>query len=108
MKKVYIAITYSYAPNPNSKGSEDKWLVTEMVEFLSTLKNKHVTGATLIIEATERKLVKSRSADADYDTVYEYVKKSHPAKIEKLEAILNPVQVAAPVETETPVETQAE
>lgn len=109
MKKgIYIAINYSYTINPQSKSSEDKWSVTESVEFINSLKTKHLTGATLIVDVINKTIIKTRNPDATYDTVYEYVKKSHPQKIETLEQMLSQLKHLSDETDEKAVEETSE
>lgn len=59
---------------PNNPG---KHTVNEKCEFVTDIKNRHMTDATVIIDAENKKFVKNR-VKAGYGEMMAHIEKTHP------------------------------
>lgn len=74
-KGYYIVLTHSYHAMKDKPGKHE---VNEKCEFVSDIKNRHLTSATVILDAVNRTFVKSRVKDASYDQFIAHIEKTHP------------------------------
>lgn len=84
-KNVYIVLMHTMSLKP---GTTDQWEGIEKCEFVDALKNRHDTCATVILDFTNKTVVKDRTNEYDYDNFFQYVKKTYPEQITELEAEL--------------------
>lgn len=83
-EKVYIVLTHVHSLKPKSK---TEWEVTERVEFVSSLKKRHIQYATAIGEYFEEKMLQGKRVGMDkFDAFMNYVTKKYPKQIAELEA----------------------
>lgn len=90
-RNTYIVITHSFTPNKseNKKPDEGNWLVNESCEFVDEIKNRMTTDATVILDYTNKKVIKNRTESTDYHTIYDYIAGRYPDKIKQLKWVLN-------------------
>lgn len=82
-EKVYIVLTHVNSLKP---GSRTEWQVTEKVEFVNQLRNKHYTMASVIGNYTDRKMViGSRYGMVDYDQFETYVRSKYSDQMNKID-----------------------
>ena len=80
LKKAYIVMTHYSAPNPRARGTEDAWLVTENCEFVTSLKNRHIKQATIILDYVKKELYKTR-LDLTYENYIDYLDREYREKM---------------------------
>lgn len=76
-KKAYIVMTHSYSPNPDTTCQEDAWLVTENCEFINSLKNRHYTKASVILDYIKKDIIKNRVDEVTYSQYIDYVSEKY-------------------------------
>lgn len=101
-EKVFIVISHLNKP---AKGShpgrnnkdEIKWEVTEHVEFVNQVRDKHISMASAVGDYINRKMViGSRHGMTDYDKFEEYVRKKYKKQMEELDAAYREQRVGPP------------
>lgn len=102
-EKVYIVLSHKHSlkKDPRTgKCMKDQWEVSESVEFVSQLKNKHTTMSSAVGDYTNRKMLSgSRVGMGDYDQFEGYVRGKYPKQMAELDAAYRTESVSAP-ETE--------
>lgn len=74
----YVIITHIYTSNEFGKK-----VIRENCEFESKLKNKHLTGATMILDYKNLKIVKTRDSNLTFEDIEQYLKNSYGEKFQK-------------------------
>lgn len=78
-KGVFIVLNHTFNPIPNSKTE-----VTQQIEFLDRLKNRHYNSSTAIIELESKRLIKDRSGQHTFNSILAHVKEQYPEQLENL------------------------
>lgn len=98
-EKVYIVVSHKHVLK---KGSKTEWDVSETVEFVDQLRNKHYTMSTAIGDYINRKMLSgSRAGMAEYSTFEEYIRKKYEKEMAELDKMYSEARSPAPV-IETP------
>ena len=85
-EKVFIIVTQMKSLVPKSTTS---WQVTEKVEFVSTIRNKHISTATAICDYVNKTIVLGTSKGVtDYEVFEKYIR--YPKQLETLDAYFRP------------------
>lgn len=101
MKKenVYIVISHKHTPKKGSKtgaaGSKaPEWEVSESVEFVNILRNKHISMSSAIGDYLNRKMVSgARMGMGDYNKFEEYVRTKYAKQMKELDTSYRSQQV---------------
>lgn len=101
VKKAYIVVTHSYTPNLAARKPEDAWHANELCEFVTNLKKKHFTQATIIIDYKNKKVEKSRIEGVTFDSYMEYLDKEYTDKMVQFRRIVDGVSATVASETAT-------
>jgi hypothetical protein len=81
-KHIYVVLTYT---KRLVKGSRTEWEAIEKCEFVDALKRRHIDSSEVILDLTDRIIYKNRTDLDDYNSFYDYVKKSYPQQMTELE-----------------------
>jgi len=96
-EKVFIVLSHknSLKRDPKTgKGMADQWEVSETVEFVNQIRNKHTSTASAIGDYINRKMViGSRYGVTEYDKFEEYVRKKYAKQMAQLDAAYREQQV---------------
>ena len=96
-EKVFIILSHknSLKRDPKTgKGMADQWEVSETVEFVNQVRNKHTSTASAIGDYLNKKMILgSRYGVTDYDKFEEYVRKKYPKQMAELDAAYRAQQV---------------
>jgi hypothetical protein len=104
-EKVFIIVSHKNSPKKGSHpGSSEKveveWEVTEHVEFVNQIRNKHISMASAIGDYINKKMITgARFGITEYDKFEEYVRTKYKKQMEELDAAYRAQQV---VEEESP------
>lgn len=91
-EKVLIVLSHKYVPKKGShpgrgKKSNVEWEVAEQVEFVSSLKNKHISMSSAIGDYINRKMITGAKVGMDdYSHFEEYVRKKYSKEMAELDA----------------------
>lgn len=100
MKKetVYIVLMHKHVlKTPGKKGIKPVWDISEKVEFVNQLRNRHHTESTAIADYTNRKLITgSRMKITSYEQFDEYVRKKYQKEMRELDSAYGNLQIDAP------------
>jgi hypothetical protein len=97
-EKVFIVISHKHTPKKGTKSSNKQkqveWDVTESVEFVNQLRNKHLTMSSAVGDYINRKMLTgSRHGMGDYDKFEEYVRTKYDKQMAELDAAYRAQQV---------------
>lgn len=96
---VYIVLSHKHSlrQDPKTgKGLKDQWEVSETVEFVNQLKNKHSMTSSAVGDYINRKMLSgSRVGMGDYDQFEGYVRKKYAKQMAELDARYRTEQVPA-------------
>ena len=101
-EKVFIVVSHKHSlKNKHAKTeSPDNWQVTETVEFVNQIRNKHISMSSAIGDYVNRKMVTGASKGiTDYDKFEDYVRSKYAKEMAELDAAYKKEQVVAPVNT---------
>lgn len=86
-EKVYIVVSHKHVLKTPAKGNrEPVWEVSESVEFVSQLRNKHLTTSSAIGDYINRKMEKGeRHGMGDYDKFETYVRSKYEKEMAELD-----------------------
>jgi hypothetical protein len=94
-EKVFIVLSHKHSLK---KGTSDEWEVTETVEFVNQLRNKHTTMSTAIGDYINRKMLSgSRFGMDEYEKFENYVRGKYAKQMDELDKAYSRLQEAAPV-----------
>ena len=97
--KVFIVLSHK---NSLKKGSRTDWEVTETVEFVNCLRNKHTTLSTVIIDYINREIIKGKSAGiTDYQKVEDYVRSKYGPQMKILDKQYRPENLSVDTKGDT-------
>lgn len=95
-EKVFIVVSHKHSlKNPKLRTeSPDNWQVTETVEFVNQLRNKHTSMSSAIGDYVNRKMITGASNGiTDYEKFEEYIRKQYPKEMASLDAAYKKEQV---------------
>ena len=94
-EKVYIVVSHKHVlKTPGSRNKQPQWDVAETVEFVSQLRNRHLTTSSAIGDYINRKLQSgARVGMADYDKFEEYIRSKYAKEMAQLDAAYRADQV---------------
>ena len=94
-EKVYIVISHKHVlKTPGTADKEPVWDVSESIEFVSKLRDKHLTMSSAIGDYINRKMEKgARHGMGDYDKFDEYVRTKYADKMAELDKAFQNDQV---------------
>lgn len=83
-EKVFIVMTHKHSLK---RGTKNDWEVTEVVEFVNQLRNKHTTMSSAIGDYLNKKMVTgARMGMNDYDKFETYVRTKYEKQMSELDA----------------------
>ena len=95
-EKVFIVLSHKHNLK---KGSRTEWEVSETVEFVNQLRNKHITMSSAIGDYLNRKMISGESKGmGEYARFEEYVWKKYPEQMKSLEEAYFDLRIQAPAE----------
>lgn len=94
-EKVFIAVFHKHSLRKNERGiTTNEWEVTETVEFVNQLRNKHTSMASVIGDYLGRKMISgSRFGFTEYENFENYVRKKYPKQMQELDESYGPMRV---------------
>lgn len=99
-EKVFIVVSHKNSPKAGShpgRGAKSKleWEVSETVEFVNQVKNRHTDTASIIGDYINRKIIiGSRFGITEYAQLDEYVRKKYKKQMDQLDEAYGRQQVA--------------
>jgi hypothetical protein len=94
-EKVFIVLSHKHSLK---KGTSDEWEVTETVEFVNQLRNKHTTMSTAIGDYVNQKMLSgSRVGMGEYEKFDTYIRKKYAKQLDELDKAYGRLQAPAPV-----------
>ena len=94
-EKVYIVLSHKHSLK---KGTKDEWEVTETVEFVNQLRNKHTTMSTAIGDYVNQKMLSgARFGMDEYEKFDNYIRKKYAKQLDELDKAYGRLQAVAPV-----------
>jgi len=81
MKKAFVILSHTHVPVTEGP-HKGKFQVHETVEFVDSLKNRHYSNSTVIMEVRDRKFLKNRAKEqgATYELMEAHLLKGYGAK----------------------------
>jgi len=105
-EKVYIVLSHVHSLKKDAKGKgiKDAWEVSEKVEFVNQLRNRHHSMSTAIGDYLNKTMLTgARAGMGDYSKFDEYIRKKYSKQMAELDAMYGNKQVAEEsVEIEEP------
>ena len=102
-EKVFIVVSHKNSLKPKLRvrtGTSDDWEITETVEFVNQIRNRHTSMSSAIGDYINRKMVTgARYGITDYDKFEDYVRSKYSKQMAELDAAYGKTQV---VEEEVP------
>jgi len=94
--KVFIVLSHM---NSLKKGSQTDWEVTETVEFVSGLKKKHMSMATVIGDYMNKEIIKGKGMGVtDYEKFEEYVRQKYGPQMKVLDKQFRPEDLSPAID----------
>jgi hypothetical protein len=91
-EKVFIVLSHK---NSLKKGSSTEWEVSETVEFVNQLRNRHTSMGSAIGDYINRKMIiGTRYGMDEYSKFDEYIRKKYSKQMDELDAAYLKQQVA--------------
>lgn len=82
-EKVYIVLSHK---NSLKKGSRTEWEVTETVEFINQLRDRHITMSSAVADFLEQKIMYgARFGMDDYQKFDTYIRSKYGKQMEQLD-----------------------
>lgn len=91
-EKVFIVASHSRRPSKD-RLKEGQWEVTERVEFVNQLRQKHIQTSTIAVEYIEEKVIIGKMSGVIYEEFIKYVTNRYPKQMEQLQQIYKPSAV---------------
>ncbi len=89
-EKVYIVLSHK---NSLKKGSRTEWEVTEKVEFVNQLKDKHITMSSAIADYLNEKMQSGkRYGFVEYEQFETYIRGKYSKQMQELDAAYKPAR----------------
>lgn len=93
-ENVFIVLSHKHSLR---KGSRTEWEVSESVEFVNQLRNKHISMSSAIGDYTNRKMLTGeRKGMGDYAKFEEYINKKYTKQLAELDAAYSNLRVPEP------------
>lgn len=90
-EKVFIILFHRHSLK---KGTKNEWEVTETVEFVNQLRNKHFQTSSAIADYINRKMLSgSRFGMGDYDVFEKYINSKYSRQMEELDSSYKSEQI---------------
>lgn len=83
LEKVYIALVHYFRPAQGEMtqkkewGKEGKWQADEKIVFTRNLKDKILDSATVILEYTNKEIIKDRVKKGDFNSYIKHISENH-------------------------------
>lgn len=86
-ENVYIVLSHKHVKNPRAvKGAADEWEVSESVEFVNQLRNKHLTTSSAIGDYINRKMISgARFGMSEYSNFEDYIRSKYQQELSKID-----------------------
>lgn len=95
-EKVFIVVSHKHSLKNRHSKTEDpnNWQVTETVEFVSQLRNRHISMSSAIGDYINRKMVSgARFGITEYGPFEDYIRKKYSKELAELDALYRKDQV---------------
>lgn len=93
-EKVFIVISHKHNLKPRTK---DEWEVSEAIEFVSQLRNRHITMSSAVGDYINRTMVSgARSGMTDYEKFETYVRSKYEKQMTELDNAYGKDRKSAP------------
>jgi len=98
-EKVFIVVSHKHTPKKGAKtgaakSSETQWEVTETIEFVNQLRNRHISMSSAIGDYINRKMLSGeRHGMGDYDKFEAYVRTKYEKQMAELDTAYRADQV---------------
>jgi len=99
----YIILTHYYTP---MKDDPTKHNVTEKCEFVTDIKNRHESNATVIIDVINKTFVKNRVRESSYNDFIAHIEKTHPNEYGEFKKFLVAQGLVEPAFADKPVKVE--
>jgi len=100
-EKVFIVISHKNSLKPELRvrtGTADDWEITETVEFVNQIRNRHTSMSSAIGDYINRKMITGARYDiTDYEKFEGYVRSKYPKQMAELDAAYNSTRPAEEV-----------
>lgn len=103
IKHAYIALTHRYSPARQQRG---KWEVMEECKFVSDVKYKLLTEASVVVDVLNQRVVKCRADGGDYESLIKYVSEKYANEYNQFCKVVGIEPYVAPV-VDSPTEDEA-
>lgn len=81
-KGLFIVITHTRSVNPDSRSSEDAFLITEKCDFVDKLTSGMLASATVALNYTNKTVVKNRDNDSSFNTLMLIIESKYKKELE--------------------------
>jgi hypothetical protein len=92
-EKVFIVVSHKNSLKPKLRvrtGTADDWEITETVEFVNQIRNRHTSMSSAIGDYINRKMITGARYDiTDYEKFEGYVRSKYPKQMAELDAAYN-------------------
>jgi hypothetical protein len=96
-EKVFIVISHKNSLKPKLRvrtGTSDDWEITETVEFVNQIRNRHTSMSSAIGDYINRKMITGARYDiTDYEKFEGYVRSKYPKQMAELDAAYGKTQI---------------
>jgi hypothetical protein len=99
MKKENVFITATHYQRP-AKDRSGQWEVTEKVEFISQMRNKHYQMATIAVDYINEKVIIGKTKGVQFDSFIEYITQRYPEQMKYLQQAYKPETIESAPEVE--------
>jgi len=100
-EKIFIVISHKNSLKPKLRvrtGTADDWEITETVEFVNQIRNRHTSMSSAIGDYVNRKMITGARFDiTDYNKFENYVRSKYPKQMAELDAAYNSTRPAEEV-----------
>ena len=89
-QNVFIVLSHKHSLKPRTK----EWETSEQIEFVSQLRNKHISMSTAIADFVNKKMLSgTRYGITSYNDFVEYIEKKYPKQLAELQSKYGSLQV---------------
>lgn len=98
-EKVFIVVSHKHTPKKGNhtgaaKSSTTQWEITETIEFVNQLRNKHISMSSAIGDYINKKMLSGeRHGMGDYDKFEAYVRTKYAKQLAELDAAYREDQI---------------
>jgi hypothetical protein len=104
-EKVFIVASHKHILKKDPRTGKTltgQWEVSEVVEFVNQLRNKHIRSSTAIGDYINRTMLTGeRHGMGDYNTFENYIRTKYAKQLEELDGAYGQYRISAPVVEET-------